>query len=114
MAAKRCWLGACSLQLAAKDQIVATEHDPRSLMCSLSHCPIPTLSPLNTPFHCPIPALSPPSQQTIPWPPSCPPLQLAAKDQIITAEPDVLSQQLTAEDAFLVLACDGIWDVMTK
>jgi serine/threonine protein phosphatase PrpC len=41
-------------------------------------------------------------------------LQLAAKDQIITAEPDVLSQQLTAEDTFLVLACDGIWDVMTK
>jgi hypothetical protein len=26
----------------------------------------------------------------------------------------VTSQQLTTEDTFLVLACDGIWDVMTR
>ncbi|KAL4855454.1 putative protein phosphatase 2C 11 [Chlorella vulgaris] len=39
---------------------------------------------------------------------------LEPKDQIISAEPDVTSQQLTAEDTFLVLACDGIWDVMTS
>jgi len=41
-------------------------------------------------------------------------LQLEPKDQIITAEPDVLTQRLTPDDRFLVLACDGIWDVMTK
>jgi serine/threonine protein phosphatase PrpC len=41
-------------------------------------------------------------------------LQLPPKDQIITAEPDVTSQRLTPDDRFLVLACDGIWDVMTK
>jgi protein phosphatase 1G len=46
--------------------------------------------------------------------PSPPPRQLPAKDQIITAEPDVTSQRLCAEDTFLVLACDGIWDVMNK
>lgn len=40
--------------------------------------------------------------------------QLEPKDQIITAEPDVLSQRLTPADTFLVLACDGIWDVMDK
>ena len=42
------------------------------------------------------------------------PLQLEAKDQIITAEPDVTCHPLTPADAFLVLACDGIWDVMDK
>ena len=31
--------------------------------------------------------------------------------QIITAEPDVHTVQLTGEEDFLVLACDGIWDV---
>ena len=43
-----------------------------------------------------------------------PVVQLEPKDQIITAEPDVLSQRLTRDDSFLVLACDGIWDVMNK
>jgi protein phosphatase 1G len=38
--------------------------------------------------------------------------ELEPKDQIITAEPDVLTQRLTRDDSFLVLACDGIWDVM--
>lgn len=37
---------------------------------------------------------------------------LEKKDQIITAEPDVESTELLQEDSFLVLACDGIWDVM--
>jgi len=32
--------------------------------------------------------------------------------QIITAEPDVQHLKLNGEDQFLVLACDGIWDVM--
>ena len=40
--------------------------------------------------------------------------QLGAKDQIITAEPDITCHPITPADAFLVLACDGIWDVMDK
>ena len=32
---------------------------------------------------------------------------LAPEDQIITANPDVIEHQLTDEDEFLVLACDG-------
>jgi protein phosphatase 1G len=34
--------------------------------------------------------------------------------QIITAEPDVEHVVLSAEDRFMVLACDGIWDVMSN
>ena len=30
------------------------------------------------------------------------------------AEPEVRSYTLTAEDEFLVLACDGLWDVMSS
>ncbi|KAL4452740.1 hypothetical protein ABPG75_008402 [Micractinium tetrahymenae] len=40
--------------------------------------------------------------------------ELEPKDQIITAEPDVAVQRLVPEDRFLVLACDGIWDVMNN
>lgn len=40
--------------------------------------------------------------------------ELPPKDQIITAEPDVRSITLTPEDRFFLLACDGIWDVMTN
>jgi protein phosphatase 1G len=32
--------------------------------------------------------------------------------QIITAEPDIKTIELTSEDEFMVLACDGIWDVL--
>ena len=39
---------------------------------------------------------------------------LPAAQQIITAEPDVRSVELTAEDRFLLLACDGVWDVMSN
>lgn len=38
--------------------------------------------------------------------------KLKAKEQIITAEPDVKVLELTGEDSFFVLACDGVWDVM--
>jgi serine/threonine protein phosphatase PrpC len=31
----------------------------------------------------------------------------------VSAEPDIRELQLTAEDEFLILACDGLWDVMT-
>ncbi|KAG1679117.1 hypothetical protein FOA52_000472 [Chlamydomonas sp. UWO 241] len=36
------------------------------------------------------------------------------RDQIITAEPDVRKFTITPEDRFFVLACDGVWDVMSN
>jgi protein phosphatase 1G len=39
---------------------------------------------------------------------------LPAKDQIITAQPDVRRFTLVPEDTFFVLACDGVWDVLTN
>ena len=57
--------------------------------------------------------MPPPKAQPHAHPPSSL-VQLEPKDQIITAEPDIMQQQLTPDDRFLVLACDGIWDVMTK
>lgn len=32
---------------------------------------------------------------------------LPAEAQIITADPDIIEHQLTGEDEFLVIACDG-------
>uniref|UniRef100_A0A061S238 protein-serine/threonine phosphatase n=1 Tax=Tetraselmis sp. GSL018 TaxID=582737 RepID=A0A061S238_9CHLO len=40
--------------------------------------------------------------------------ELARKDQIITAQPDVLAEAIGPGDEFLILACDGIWDVMSN
>lgn len=39
---------------------------------------------------------------------------LPQEQQIITAEPDVISEQVTPELEFIVLACDGVWDVMSN
>ncbi|KAL0033360.1 hypothetical protein WJX77_005531 [Trebouxia sp. C0004] len=39
---------------------------------------------------------------------------LPANEQIITAEPDVKHVMLTGNDPFFLLACDGVWDVMTN
>ncbi|KAF8582140.1 PP2C-domain-containing protein [Ramaria rubella] len=39
---------------------------------------------------------------------------LAAERQIITADPDVIEHDMTDEDEFLVLACDGIWDCLSS
>lgn len=39
---------------------------------------------------------------------------LDPKDQIITAQPDIKQVHLAKEDRFFVLACDGVWDVMTN
>lgn len=39
--------------------------------------------------------------------PSLPP-----EEQIVTAYPDVMEHEVTPDDEFLVLACDGIWDCM--
>ncbi|KAF8510844.1 phosphatase 2C-like domain-containing protein [Gautieria morchelliformis] len=39
---------------------------------------------------------------------------LAPERQIITANPDIIVHELTDEDEFLVLACDGIWDCLSS
>ena len=39
---------------------------------------------------------------------------LPPEEQIVTADPDITIQELTEDDEFLVLACDGIWDCMTN
>lgn len=39
---------------------------------------------------------------------------LKAKDQAVTAFPDVKCVQITQDTEFILLACDGIWDVMTS
>ncbi|CAL1266500.1 unnamed protein product [Larinioides sclopetarius] len=36
------------------------------------------------------------------------------EEQIVTAYPDVVVKDLTPDHEFIVLACDGIWDVMTN
>lgn len=38
----------------------------------------------------------------------------SAEEQIVTAYPDVIVKDLTPEHEFILLACDGIWDVMTN
>ncbi|EIE18289.1 protein phosphatase 2C [Coccomyxa subellipsoidea C-169] len=40
--------------------------------------------------------------------------QLAPAEQIITAQPDIVKIELRHEDRFFVLACDGVWDVMSN
>jgi len=37
-----------------------------------------------------------------------------ADEQIITAKPDVKVEKLTPKDQFLILGCDGIWDVLSS
>ncbi|XP_014681930.1 PREDICTED: probable protein phosphatase 2C T23F11.1 [Priapulus caudatus] len=37
-----------------------------------------------------------------------------AEEQIVTAYPDVVVRDITIEHEFIVLACDGIWDVLTN
>ncbi|GFR51558.1 hypothetical protein Agub_g13978 [Astrephomene gubernaculifera] len=41
-------------------------------------------------------------------------VELPAKDQIITAQPDIRKVTLSPEDRFFLLACDGVWDVMSN
>ncbi|KAK3092100.1 hypothetical protein FSP39_025155 [Pinctada imbricata] len=38
----------------------------------------------------------------------------SAKEQMITALPDIQTTELTEEDEFMVIACDGIWNYMTS
>jgi len=37
-----------------------------------------------------------------------------AEDQIVTAYPEVIVKQLTHDHEFIILACDGIWDVLSN
>ncbi|TFK27738.1 PP2C-domain-containing protein [Coprinopsis marcescibilis] len=39
---------------------------------------------------------------------------LPPEKQIITADPDVTCHEITEEDEFLVVACDGIWDCLSS
>jgi protein phosphatase 1G len=39
---------------------------------------------------------------------------LKPEDQIITAEPDVLKHTLDPKDEFFIVACDGVWDVLSN
>ena len=40
--------------------------------------------------------------------------ELPAEAQMVTAHPEVRSEKLVEGDEFLILACDGIWDVLTN
>jgi len=37
-----------------------------------------------------------------------------AEEQIVTCYPDVITKDITKDHEFIVLACDGIWDVMSN
>lgn len=39
---------------------------------------------------------------------------LAPEDQVITAAPDVRTMEMSPDDEFLVIACDGVWDCKTS
>jgi protein phosphatase 2C family protein 2/3 len=39
---------------------------------------------------------------------------LHPEDQIITANPDITCHEISEDDEFLVLACDGIWDCLSS
>ena len=39
---------------------------------------------------------------------------LKPEEQIITAEPDVLKHMLDPKDEFFIVACDGVWDVLSN
>ena len=41
-------------------------------------------------------------------------MSIPQKDQMITAYPEVKIDTLTSKDEFLVLACDGVWDMLTS
>ncbi|KAK4463466.1 phosphatase 2C-domain-containing protein [Cladorrhinum samala] len=40
--------------------------------------------------------------------------ELAPEQQIVTAYPDVVTHELSDDDEFLVIACDGIWDCQSS
>jgi len=40
--------------------------------------------------------------------------KVPVEDQMITANPDVVTENLTPDVNFIVIACDGVWDCMTN
>ncbi len=40
--------------------------------------------------------------------------RLSAEDQMITAYPDVVIENLTEDCEFMIIACDGVWDCKTN
>jgi len=40
--------------------------------------------------------------------------KLKPKDQAVTAMPDVKTVPITTDTQFIILACDGVWDVKTS
>ena len=38
---------------------------------------------------------------------------LSPEEQMITANPDILTHQISQKSDYLILACDGIWDILT-
>lgn len=40
--------------------------------------------------------------------------QLRASEQKITCEPDIREVRLTSHDDFFIMACDGIWEIMSS
>ena len=41
-------------------------------------------------------------------------MSIPQKDQMITAYPEVRIETITNKDSFMVLACDGVWDMLTS
>lgn len=39
---------------------------------------------------------------------------LTPEEQMITADPELRTLELTAEDEFIVLACDGVWNSLSS
>ena len=39
---------------------------------------------------------------------------LPPEQQMITAQPDLLTETLCPGDEFIIMACDGVWDVMSN
>lgn len=40
--------------------------------------------------------------------------KISPEAQIITADPDIVEHDITEEDEFFIIACDGIWDCLTS
>lgn len=40
--------------------------------------------------------------------------ELGVKDQAVTADPEIRTEELKPEDRYMIVACDGIWDVKSS
>lgn len=40
--------------------------------------------------------------------------ELGPEKQIVTSNPDISERDITPEDEFIIIACDGIWDVLSS